>query len=432
VPSFARPAIYPAGKGSFAVAIGDLNADGRRDVVTANFSAGTVSVLLGRGDGSFRPKRDYLVGKRPYSVAIGDLNGDGRPDLVSTNLVHDTVSVLLNRRDGFQARVDSGTGRDAHDVAIADLNGDGNGDVVTANTSANTVSVLVSRGDGRFDAKVNYRVPRASSVAIADLNADGKRDIAAARYDDGFVSILLNGGGGSFHVQPRFGYRAGPGATSIAIGDLNGDRKPDLVTAKSTYGGDRVSVFPGNGDGTFPRRLDSQPRDPRNKYDWIAVSIGDLSGDSKPDVAVATGNCNECVSVLVNKGNGRFQPPLGYVTGLPDISQDQSRSVAIADVNGDGRADLVAVGLIRNRITSPGGVSVLLANGARPCLVPELRRLTLPVAKRRLARAGCSLGKVISVHARDVPEGIVGFTDPEPPTVLPTGGRVDLYVGAHK
>ena len=340
--------------------------------------------------------------------------------------------MLLNRGSGFQAHVDYRTGSGPKDLAIGDLNGDGNGDIVTANTSGNTVSVLLSRAHGTLAKKVNYRVWRARSVVIADLNADGTRDIAVARYDDGFVSILLNRGDGSFQVQPRFGYRGGPGETSIAIGDLNGDRKSDLVTAKNTFGGNRVSVFPGNGDGTFPRRLDSQPRDSHNTYEWISVAIGDVSGDGRPDVAVAEGNCHGCVSVLVNRGDARFQSRLGYVVGLPDISAEESRSIAIADLNGDGRGDLVTAGLRGNLITSPGGVSVLLSNNARPCVVPELRQLTLAAAKRMLARARCSLGKVIGVRQRHVPEGLVEFTDPEPPTVLPAGGRVDLYVGVHK
>jgi len=150
-PSFAPARNYTTGRTPQSVAIGDLNGDHRLDLAIANRDAGTVSVLLNKGDGSFRVKRDYAT-TGAISVAIGDLNGDGKPDLATANGSR-SVSVLLNRGDGtYDAKHDYATGRGPLSVAIGDLNGDGKPDLATAN-DAFSVSVLLNRGGGSFAAK---------------------------------------------------------------------------------------------------------------------------------------------------------------------------------------------------------------------------------------------------------------------------------------
>ena len=229
-PSFAGPRFYGAGSFTRSVAIGDLNGDGKLDLAAA---AGddvfpNVSVLLNRGDGSFRPYRDYEAGKYATSVAVGDLNGDGKLDLATGN--GDTVSVFLNRGDGsFRAKRDYGTGGGTS-IAVGDLNGDGKLDLAT--TGLNIVSVLINRGDGSFQAKVDYATGRApTSVAIGDLDGDDRPDLATANYNPSTVSVLANRGDGSF--RPKVDYGTGSGPLSVAIGDLNGDGKPDLASANT-------------------------------------------------------------------------------------------------------------------------------------------------------------------------------------------------------
>jgi hypothetical protein len=412
-PSFARARSYPAGRFPRSVAIGDLNGDGKPDLAIANQGdekgANTVSVLLNRGDGSFRARRDYATGEGPESVAIGDLNGDGKPDLATATGFASTVSVLLNRGDGsFRAKRDYATGGGAK-VAMGDLNGDGKPDLATASSS--TVFVLLNSGDGSFEEKRKYRTGKLPfSVAIGDLNADGKPDLATANYRSNTVSVLLNRGDGSF--RPKLDYRTGQHSTSVAIGDLNGDGKPDVATANESA--NTISVLVSRGDGTFQAK-----RDYRTAIGPESVAIDDLNGDGKPDLASATQPANNegTVSLLLNRGNGRFQTKLDYRTGKLPFS------VAIGDLNGDGKPDLA---------TANGhgvGVSVLI-NTPGLCAVQSVRAMTLSAARRTIARANCRVGKIRRAYSKRVKKGRVISQKPSFGAVLPGGGKVDLVVSS--
>ena len=177
--SFAEPKEYAAADMPVELVSGDLNRDGKLDLVTKNLKA--ISVLLNRGDGSFQVPRDYRA--PGHTLAIGDLNSDGKLDVVTAvALLSGRVSVLLNRGDGtFRPKRDYRTGRGPNSVAIGDLNGDRKPDLATANTyqpahsKAYTVSVLLNRGGGRFRAPRDYRTgENPASIAIGDMNGDRK------------------------------------------------------------------------------------------------------------------------------------------------------------------------------------------------------------------------------------------------------------------
>jgi len=370
-PLFGPMSDFGTGSLPCSVVIGDLNGDGKPDLVVANRSSNTVSVLLGNGDGVFGAKTDFGTGSWPLSVAIGDLNGDGEPDLAVATDSSNTVSVLLGNGNGtFGAKNEYGVGDRPWSVAIGDLNGDGKPDLTVANAGygygyyPGTVSVLLGNGDGTFGAKTDYGAggePR--SVAIGDLNGDGKPDLAVANNSSGTetpfstASVLLGNGNGTFGAKTD--YEVGLGSTSVAIGDLNGDGKPDLAVSNAGYAypGHTVSVLLGNGDGTFGERNDYGVGDrPRS------VAIGDLDGDGRPDLAVVNAPAGYpygpgTVGVLLGNGNGTF----GAMTNYGYWSSPTSpTSLAIGDLNGDGMPDL-AVTVLGSNV-----VSVLLYTPGLP------------------------------------------------------------------
>ena len=429
-PSFAPAKSYATGRHPASVAIGDLNGDGKADLVTSNAGANIVSVLFSRGDGTFQAKRDYPTGRRPSAVAIGDLNGDGKPDLATANANADTVSVLLGRGDGgFEAELEYRTGSEPSSVAIGDLNGDGKPDLAITNSRyrVDTLSVLVNRGDGTFQLRVDYPTGlRPASIAIGDLNGDGKADLATANSGTYTVSVLLNRGDGTFDADHE--YPAGSTPWSIALGDLNGDGTSDLATANyspdcsgpdPTYGpslcpgSNTVSVFANKGNGTFRAH-----RDYRTGLHPVSIAIGNLTGDGNPDLATANSYFEEVerytVSVLAGRGGGTFNARIDYPTGRHPVS------IALGDLDGDGKPDVATANF------DASTTSVLL-NRPGLCTVQEVEGLTLPAAKAIIARADCRVGRIRRAYS-SARRGRVRSQKPNFGAVLPGGGKVNLVV----
>jgi hypothetical protein len=310
-------------------------------------ASNNVSILLGNGDGTFQPARNFAANFYPVSVAVGDFNGDGIPDLAVANFGSDDVSVLFGNGDGsFQAALNLSVGHYPFSLAVGDFKGDGTLDLAVANYGygSNTVSVLLGNGDGTFQAARNFPTGRGPhSVVVGDFTGDGVPDLAVANFASNDVSILLGNGDGTFQAPRNF--PAGARPYSVAVGDFNGDGHPDLAVAN--YGGNKVSVLLGNGDGTFLTARDfaagSGPE---------SVAEGDFTGDGVPDLAVANA-ASENVSVLLGNGDGTFQAARNYdVGGTP-------ASVAVGDFTGNGILDLA----VANREVINGYVSVLLGNG---------------------------------------------------------------------
>jgi hypothetical protein len=359
LPSFLPPLEYYLGTHPFGLAVGDFNGDGNPDLVVGNGPEASLSILLNNGDGTFSPGATIGVDPDPVSVAVGDFRGIGVADLAAVSS-NGTVSVLLGNGDGtFGQPTRYRVGARPDFVAVADLNRDGVPDLVTANFAGNSVSVLLGNGDGTFGPASDFDAGSTPfALTIGSFRGDGRLDLAVANHDTSGLSVLLNNGDGTFG-SPRT-YAVGPGPVSVAAGDLNGDGVLDLVTANYGIGGgntgNTVSVLLGNGDGTFvPARNDVVP------LGVDSVVLGHFTGSGNLDLA--TGHCYSDgivdirqVSVYHGNGDGTFGARDDY-----PLSNHPNYVIVSADFNGDGLPDLatpnidhVAV-LLQSAGYAPGG-----------------------------------------------------------------------------
>ena len=363
-----------------ATVLADFNHDGRLDVASVypGFNTKVVGVSLANADGTFQKVVYYptgVVGGNDRTIAVGDFRGNGKLDLVVAN-ESGTVSLLLGNGDGtFAAALNTvvgifpfNVGISAEAARVGDFNGDGKLDIVTAEETGEHFSaregvggltVLLGNGDGTFQAPVDYFAgvfPMA--VTLGDFNHDGRLDIAAANFgsdaNGGNVSILIGNPDGTF--QPAVNYNVtGAHPRGIVAGDLNGDGKLDVVTLNKdlVHGGGAIAIWHNNGNGTFALPVVRHFSVPA--YDFFGtgldMAVGDLNGDGRADVVVsdsgdgdARGTSSGGVSVLLGVGDGTLAPPVRYLLPL----RQSAYRVTLADLNRDGRPEIIT-------LTSPFG-----------------------------------------------------------------------------
>jgi len=390
--TFGTAVATASGTGTGYLAYTDLNHDGKPDLVIADEFASAAAIMLGNGDGTFQPSNEYVVstqpitiaaipmgdgntliltsdgtdgglvnnfvarngtpampvlqtlGMAPAAIATGDLNGDQQPDLVITDPAAGSIYVELSTGKGqFGNPVTYSLGSQPGAVAIADLNGDGRLDVIAADATG--IDVLLGNGNGTVGAVNTFPASGSlSSITIADFNRDGKPDVAAASATGGSVSVFLGNGDGTFQHAKNVALAGGLIPLSAVSGDVNGDGKPDLIVAfnssdQTQPGG--IAVLLGEGDGTFQTPVNITLAGPLVQQSTgsaasAALTLGDLNGDGKLDVVTAIqGGLRNQVAVLLGNGNGSFQAPLLATTNT------SPPMIAIADMNGDGKPDLV-------------------------------------------------------------------------------------------
>jgi hypothetical protein len=314
--------------GNAAVALGDFNHDGKLDVAAV---AEELQIFLGNGDGTFQAPINYAVGDNPYSVAVADFNGDGNLDLAVANFLSSTVSILFGNGDGtFQSQATLNTSTFPLYIAVGDFNGDHKPDLVVLGDDS--IDIFLNNGDGTFKGPIS--TPQGgSALGVGDFDHDGRLDLAVSQSADtnSWVAIFFGNSDGTFTEGASYPIPTQP--MSVAVADFRGDGRLDL--AIPTFIGGAVSVLLGNGDGTFQSAVNY----PSNVADWVAT--GDFNGDGKQDLVVSNFSDNGyptgSVSIFLGNGDGTFKPesvfPAGFISG----------SVAVGDFNGDRKLDVIDV-----------------------------------------------------------------------------------------
>ncbi|WP_341734487.1 FG-GAP-like repeat-containing protein, partial [Microcoleus sp. EPA2] len=364
---FATQVTFPTGNGPISVSIGDFNGDLKPDLAVANNSGSSASILLnttptGATTPTFATQVDFPTGTNPISVSIGDFNGDLKPDLAVANNSGSSASILLNTTatgattPTFANQVEFPTGFRPFSLSIGDINGDGKPDLAVANNSGSSASILLNTtptgaATPTFSPQVTFPTGNGPiSVSIGDFNGDLKPDLAVMNRDSNTTSILLNTtptGATTPTFAAKVDFFTGAFPYSVSIGDINGDGKPDLAVANA--GSSSASILlnttpTGATTPTFAAKVDFF-----TGFTPTSVSIGDINGDLKPDLAVANLNSNTA-SILLNTtptgaATPTFAPQVTFPTGAIPFS------VSIGDINGDGKPDLAVANANSNDVS---------------------------------------------------------------------------------
>ncbi|SET97620.1 Por secretion system C-terminal sorting domain-containing protein [Hymenobacter actinosclerus] len=400
--SFAPPRLLAVQASPQGVAVADLNGDARPDLVVSCSYANTVNVLLNQpgAAGGFAPAVSYPIGAYPLRVVAADVNGDGYPDMVAALQQGGGVAVMLNstlRPGTFLPAEFYSTLGDPRSLAVGDVNGDGHPDIVALDTEQGEAAVLLNSATapGTFPARATVFATggrNAVGVALADVNADGWADLVVCGGGSGRIGVLLNRASTPGTFGPVVTYSSGASyPQDLAVGDVNADGRPDIVVATGNDGRVAVLLNAAGTPGTFAPPVLSAAAGRRGVY---SVELGDINGDKLPDIV--TGNreflpADSRVGVLVNSATTPGSFPLTATEF--DSGGGSTHDVALGDLNGDGRLDVALVDYIGGKaavlLNTGTFLSAATAAGTarvRPYPNPAREYLTLELAAFSAAR----------------------------------------------
>ncbi|MFB9274486.1 FG-GAP-like repeat-containing protein [Cohnella cellulosilytica] len=357
-PLFPSDPRYATGTTPVQFAAGDLDGDGLLDLAVVNAGTNDLSVFSGKGDGTFGVAIAYPLDFEPRTIALGDFNNDGYPDAVIPcyDYCSHGLYLLLNQGDGSFGSATPVPGiANGDEAAAADFNGDGSMDLAVSHLvgGKHTYSVMLGDGSGALSLANSYELSgNASSMISGDLNGDGQPDIAFVVGRKNKLVVALNAGGGSLQPPIMQNTESNPGA--VAQGFFDDDLLPDLAVVHTGGSQPGVTIFIGQGEGQFA------PSSTYRANNGYSVAIGDLDGDGRVDLAVPNFNHNE-LTVLHGNGDGTFLPTPRYLPGGRGPV-----SIRIADLNGDGLNDLMTLNQLSN------DVSVWPGRGASDLGLPRI------------------------------------------------------------
>jgi len=361
-----------------AIIAADMNGDSKLDLVLVNYSANHLTLLFGAGDGTFPASQSYAAGPSPTCAVVADFDNDQMLDLAISNFTVDGVVTLIHGTGGGALKAPPlyRSSYTPQSLAAGDLDGDGILDLVAASPTdfpgiGSGVTMLGNGipqyyvGNGTFKAPISWTTSVITSIALGDFNGDGKLDMASTSPTPGSgnVSVWLGNGDGTFQT-PRT-YSAGTTPVTVVVADLNGDHKLDLVVGNENS--NNVSVLLGNGDGTFQAAANySTPA----TGSPTSVVVMDFNGDGIPDIAAAISGVNATsVALLLGNGGGTFRGAIPIPTGFHSPGKLQ---MAAGNFNGDNYSDLA--------VTDGTSLSILLGNATGAIPTPLVYTLLGPGA----------------------------------------------------
>ncbi|RYZ16523.1 MAG: VCBS repeat-containing protein, partial [Myxococcaceae bacterium] len=332
--SFGPLQTYGVGVGAVGLGSGDLDGDGRPELLVAGRS-GAVQVFPNQGDGTFGAPQVHQVGWGRTSLARADFDGDGLPDLAVSDCGANRVSILRNVGGGkLAAPVAYPTSSCVEALRAGDLDGDGDADLAGVNATAASVLVLSNEG-GVFSALVPFKTnqliqPR--NLAVVDVDGDGGEEVAVASYLSGRVMLLTLVGG---QLTQLTNYPLSLNPYQLVTADFTGDQKTDIMAvcnASLSPSVGEVMLMTNNGSGAFS----SGSIDPGGVESWSMVAPADLDGDGDVDLSFTSTSGH---GVRMNKGGGVFEEPT-----FLKVPVGTSQAAAMGDLDGDGRPEVVIGG----------------------------------------------------------------------------------------